>query len=282
MEQLREWSALAANSLNEFIAAIAGLLPKLLGAIVLTLIGWMLARVLRGLTQKLIKTLDKLLQRFALTSTPEYKRLRQTSATLLSGFVFWLVIFVFLAASASILQLQIFTRWFDALLVYLPKLVAGGVIILSGIIVSSAARSMVTHAFSSARIHQSELFGRIVQFTVIISAFAIGIEQLGIDVSFLTDIVIVIFAVTLGAFALGIALATPMHISNLISAQGLRRNYHEGDEIIVAEHRGRILAITQNSVVIETADGETTLPAKMFSELPVSKILPQDSHAEQG
>ncbi|MBI1424717.1 MAG: hypothetical protein GC149_14825 [Gammaproteobacteria bacterium] len=280
MEQLREWSALAANSLNEFITAIAGLLPKLLGALILFLIGWLLARILRGLTQKLINALDRLLQRFALTATAEYKRLRQTSTSLLSGFVFWLVIFVFLAAAASILQLQIFTRWFDALLLYLPKLIAGSVIILSGVIVSSAARSMVTHAVSSARIHQSELFGRIVQITVIIAAFAIGIGQLGIDVSFLTDLVMVVFAVTLGAFALGIALATPLHISNLISAHGVRRSYHEGDEIIIGEHRGRILVITQNNVVIETELGETTLPAKMFAELPVSKILPQESHGE--
>ena len=278
MDQLREWSTLAANSLNEFIAAIASLLPRLLGALVLFLIGWLLARILRGLTRKLIDVLDKLLQRFALTATPEYKRLQQTSAALLSGFVFWLVIIVFLAASASILQLEIFTRWFDALLLYLPKLLAGAVIILGGIIFGSAIRSMVTHAASSARFHQSELLGRIAQFTVVVSAFVIGIEQLGIDVSFLTDLVIVAFAVILGAFMLGIALATPAHVSNLISAHTIRRTYHEGDEIIIGEHHGRILAITHNSVVIESEQGETTLPAKLFADMPATKIVTQENH----
>ena len=278
MEQLREWSTLTANSLNEFFVAIAALLPKLLGALILFLIGWLLARVLRGLTGKLIDVLDKLLQRFSLTATAEYKRLRQTSATLLSGFVFWLVIIVFLAASASILQLEIFTRWFDALLVYLPKLLAGSVIIIGGIIFGGAVRSMVTHTASTARINQSELIGRIVQFAVIVSAFVIGIQQLGIDVSFLTDLVIVAFAVILGAFALGIALATPAHISNIISAHSVRRTYQEGDEIVIGEYQGRILAISQNTVVIETDRGETTLPAKLFAELAVTKILQKDPH----
>ena len=278
MEQLREWSAIVASSLNEFIAAIAALLPRLFGALVLFLLGWLLARVLRGMTRKLIHVLDKLLQRFALTASPEYKRLRQTTASLLSSFVFWLVIIVFLAASASILQLEIFTRWFDALLLYLPKLLAGAVIILGGIVFGSAIRSVVVHTANTARFHQSELLGRIVQFSVVVSAFVIGINQLGIDVSFLTDLAIVAFAVILGAFALGIALATPIHISNLISAHSIRRTYHEGDEIQIGEHHGRVLAITQNTVVLDTEHGETTLPAKLFAELPATKIIQKESH----
>ena len=280
MEQLREWSSIAASSLNEFIAAIAGLLPRLFGALVLFLIGWFMARLLRGLTRKLIDVLDKLLQRFALTATPEYKRLRQTTAMLLSNFVFWLVIIVFLAAAASILQLEIFTRWFDALLLYLPKLLAGAVIFLGGIVFASAVRSIVTHTASSARLHQSELLGRIAQFSVLITSFVIGINQLGIDVSFLTDLAIVAFAVILGAFALGIALATPTYISNLISAHNVRRSYHEGDEILIGEYQGKVLAITQNSVVLDTQQGETTLPAKLFAELPATKIIQKESHEQ--
>lgn len=282
MDRLREWSTLAANAFNEFITAVASLLPKLLGALVLFFIGWLLARVLRGLTRKLIDILDKLLQRFSLTATSEYKRLRQTSSTLLSGFVYWLVLIVFLAASANVLQLEIFTRWFDALLVYLPKLLAGAVIIISGVIFGSAVRSMVTHTASGAGVNQSELIGRIAQFAVIISAFVIGVQQLGIDVSFLTDLVIVAFTVVAGAFALGIALATPLHISNLISVHSIRRNYQEGDEIVVGDFRGRILAIAQNAVVLETAQGETTLPAKLFAEMPVTKLLAQDHHDTAG
>lgn len=278
MDQLREWGTIAANSLNEFISVIAGLLPRLFGAFILFLVGWLLARILRGLTRRLIDVLDKVLQRFALTATPEYKRLRQTSTTLLSGFVFWLVIIVFLAASANILQLEIFTRWFDTLIIYLPKLLAGAVIILSGIIFGGVVRSMATHAANSARFQQSEILGRVVQFTVVISAFVIGIEQLGIDVSFLTNLIVVAFAVILGAFALGIALATPSHVSNLISAHTVRRDYHEGDEIMIGEYHGRILTITHNAVIIETEQGETTLPAKLFADMPTTKIIQKESH----
>ncbi len=273
MDQLREWGVILSNSLNDFVLAIANLLPRLFGAIVLFVVGWLLARVLRGLTLKLIQFLDRLLQRFALTSTAEYKRLKQTTGTALSALIFWMVILVFIAASANVLQVEIFTRWFDALLLYLPKLLAGAVIIFSGAIFGSGVQSFVAHAAISARLHQAELIGRIAQFAIVISAFVVGVGQLGIDITFLTNLAVVGFGVILGAFGLGIALATPAHISNIISVHSIRRHYQEGDEIQIGLHQGRILAITQNMVIIETAQGETSIPARLFIDQPAAKLI---------
>ncbi len=278
MDHLREWGVILADSLNEFVMAIASLLPRMFGALVLFFVGWLLARVMRGLTLKLIQFLDRLLQRFALTSTAEYKRLKQTTASALSALIFWMVILIFVAASANVLQVEIFTRWFDALLVYLPKLLAGAVIIFSGAIFGSGVQSFVTHAASSARLHQAELVGRVAQFAIVITAFVVGAGQLGIDVTFLTNLAVVGFGVILGAFALGIALATPAHISNLISAHNVRRHFQEGDEIQITEHQGRILAITQNTVIIETPQGETIVPARLFTDQPATKLITKVGH----
>ncbi len=277
MDQLREWGAIVTASLNAFTAAVAELLPRLFGALLLFLLGWLLARLLRALTRKLIAFLDKLLQRFALSASTEYRRLHQMTSTVLAGFVFWLVIIVFLAAAANVLQLAIFSRWFDALILYLPRVLAGGIIMLAGIVFGSAVRTMVGQAARSARFHQSELLSRLAQFAVIVSAVVIGLGQLGIDVSFITDLFVVASAAVLGAFALGVALASPVHVSNLISVRTIRRSYHEGDEIVLGEYRGRILAITQSAVVLETEQGETTLPAKLFAEQPITKVVPKDA-----
>jgi len=274
METLREWGAIAATSFNEFISTLMAFLPRLLGAVVLLLLGWILARILRGLTLRLIAVIDRLLQRFAMTASPEYKRLRQSSSVLLSSFIFWLVILIFIAGATSVLKLQIFTRWFDSLLVYLPSLLAGAVIILAGIIFGTAARTLVTQMARSVQLSHSELLGRLGQFSVVATAIVIGINQLGVNVSFLTDLATVAFAVILAAFGLGVALATPGHVSNMISARQLQRIYQEGDEIAIGEYRGRIITISNNSVILDTEQGETIIPAKLFAEMPATK-LPQ-------
>lgn len=273
MEQLREWGAVAASSFNESITTLIAFLPRLIGALALLLLGWVLARILRGLTLRLINMIDRLLQRFSMTATPEYQRLRQSSAVLLSGFVFWLAVLIFAAGATSMLELRIFTRWFDSLLVYLPKLLAGAVIILAGIIFGSAIHSLVAQAARSVHLSHSELLGRIGQFTVVTTAIVIGANQLGVDVSFLTDLATVAFGVILGAFALGVALATPSHVSNMISARQLQRLYQEGDEIRIGEHQGRVVAISNNSVILDTEQGETTIPAKLFADMPASKLI---------
>lgn len=274
METLREWGAIAATSFNEFISTLMAFLPRLLGAVVLLLLGWILARILRGLTLRLIAVIDRLLQRFAMTASPEYKRLRQSSSVLLSSFIFWLVILIFIAGATSVLKLQIFTRWFDSLLVYLPSLLAGAVIILAGIIFGTAARTLVTQMARSVQLSHSELLGRLGQFSVVATAIVIGINQLGVNVSFLTDLATVAFAVILAAFGLGVALATPGHVSNMISARQLQRIYQEGDEIAIGEYQGRIITISNNSVILDTEQGETIIPAKLFAEMPATK-LPQ-------
>jgi hypothetical protein len=209
-----------------------------------------------------------------MTASPEYKRLRQSSSVLLSSFVYWLVILIFIAGATSVLKLQIFTRWFDSLLVYLPNLLAGAVIILAGIIFGTAARTLVTQMARSVQLSHSELLGRFGQFSVVATAIIIGINQFGVNVSFLTDLATVAFAVILAAFGLGVALATPGHVSNMISARQLQQIYQEGDEIAIGEYRGRIITISNNSVILDTEQGETTIPAKLFAEMPATK-LPQ-------
>jgi hypothetical protein len=49
----------------------------------------------------------------------------------------------------------------------------------------------------------------------------------------------------------------------------LQQSYELGSRIRVAGFEGRILAMTPQSVILETADGRVTLPGRIFSEEPV-------------
>lgn len=271
MDSLHEWGKLAASSFNELISTFAVLMPRLIGAALLLILGWVVARILRGVTQRLIGVLDRLLQRLRLGLTPEYERLRQSTAVILSSFVYWAVLIVFIGGAASVLRLQLVTRLMDAIVSYAPRLFVGVAIILGGIILANGIHAAIRRTGRLAALAHNEILGRIAQVSVILVAVVLGSSQLGIDVSFVIGLLTVAFAVTLAGFFLSIALATPVHIHNYISARQLQQFLQEGDWISTEGHAGRVVGIRRGTVILKTDTGEVILPAKLLVESVIER-----------
>jgi hypothetical protein len=52
----------------------------------------------------------------------------------------------------------------------------------------------------------------------------------------------------------------------MLAAQTIAQAYHAGDVIRIGDIEGRLLRITRTSLVLETAEGQTLVPAKQFSD----------------
>ena len=122
-----------AQAASTIIERIVDYLPNVLGAILLLIVGWVLARLLRALTMRAVLLLDKLLSRIG---GPSGERFRVGRASAVLGtVVFWVVLLFFVAAATKVLGLQAFTDWLARLIEYLPTLIAGVLIIGAGYII---------------------------------------------------------------------------------------------------------------------------------------------------
>ena len=79
---------------------------------------------------------------------------------------------------------------------------AGGLIILAGILFSSLGRDLTVSAAASAHISQSKFLGGIVQGAILFTAVIIGLDQIGIEVSFLITLLAITMGAILGSLAL--------------------------------------------------------------------------------
>jgi len=185
---------------------------------------------------------------------------------LIGNVIFWVVILVFASAAARVGRLDAFTSWLDRIVAYLPTLVAGGLIALAGYLVSTLIRDVVTTTVASTGSHQSELFGFVAQSAVFLSAVVIGLDQIGINVTFLTTLL----AIVVGGVLLGVVFAFGFgareFVGNLIAAQQAHQIIEPGVVVQVGEEQGQVLEITATSVVLVTARGRLVVPAKMFQE----------------
>ena len=137
---------------------------------------------------------------------------------------------------------------------------------LVGFIVSSLVRDLVTSALASAGLSHGELLGRTTQVIILFITIIIGMDQIGIDIAFLSVVVSIILGTMFGGIALAFGLGARTHVSNIIAANQLQQIYQVGDRVRIDDIDGRIRDITVSRVIIETETGSVDVPAKLFDE----------------
>ena len=278
--EMTSWTDAFSNELTRLAAQTAAYLPRLLLAIAVLVAGWFIARLLRMLSVRLLLGIDRLWHRFISHTGYEQLQPHYPPAKIAGMILFWFVMLFFIAAAASILGLGAFVTWLSSLATYIPILLTGLLIILTGVIVSAMLRDIVSSAAHRAGIGRSELLGRLVQAAVLVVAVAVGIDQLGVDISFLSIVVGIALAATFGSMALAFGLGARTYMSNIIAAHHLRQIYHAGDHLRIGEYEGTIAEFTATKVVLNTKMGRVVIPAWMF-EQEISILPERTGHEDE-
>jgi small-conductance mechanosensitive channel len=269
MQILNDWGAALSAAFAQFIERITLYLPSILGAFLLLLIGWVVARVLRSLAIRAAIIFDRMLSRLTSTGGAERARLPQSSAKILGSIVFWVVLLFFVTAATQVLGLNAFTAWLAGVVNYVPTLIAGALIIAAGYLLSRLARDLVLATSAIANPRQRELLGRTVQAIILVTALLVGADQIGIKVTFLVIIAAAAGGTVAASVALALSLGARNYVANLIGGHHLRQTFSVGQQVKVAGFEGRILELTPVALILETEEGRVTLPAKVYGEEPI-------------
>ncbi len=261
---LEELSAEISNLFDQFLAFT----PNLLGAFLLLFVGVLVARLLKSLTIRLTivinNVLDKVLRKGVFTKF----RFSNKFSELFGKLIFWLTIFFFATGIAQILGVMSFTIWLNRIVAYLPTFIVGGLIVAAGFLLSAFARDIITSALISARIPHHRLIGGIVQGATLITAIVIGMDQIGIEVTFLVTLISILIGAIVGSFTLALAFGSKDLVSNLIGGYYIKQEYQPGQKIKLGNIEGIVLELTPVSLILSTEEGRMTIPAKEFQSQP--------------
>jgi small-conductance mechanosensitive channel len=180
--------------------------------------------------------------------------------------VYWVVLLFFVLAAAEVLDLKVISSLLSSITGYLPNLLAGLLILFIGLWFAEVTRAVLQRSSARLGIEQGDILGRLGQVLVLLVVFSVAAGQIGIDNTLLVALVAILFGVSFGAVALAFSLGAKTMVANLLAAQSIAQIYSPGDVIRVGDTEGKVLRITRTSVVLETPDGQTNIPAKRFSE----------------
>lgn len=236
-----------------------------IGALIVILAGAVLARVLASGATRIAGWLD---QRIARYSTSETYGISPTSLGLLRGLVFWLTLAISVVIALRILGVGGFATALDKVLAFVPRLLVGLVIIAVGHLLGTIVSGLAAKATS---VPGTTLAPRIVYASILTVAVVMGLQQMGIDTSFLTQLLLVFLVVSLGGLTLAFALGAREYVANLIARSELER-YSIGDRLQIGKHQGTVLAIRSTGLDLATEAGVVSLPAAQFSREAIIRL----------
>lgn len=271
MKEMRNLGDTLATAAAAIFDRVVAYLPSVFGAVLLLIVGWALARLLRALTMRAVLLLDKFFSRI---STPAgLERLRIGRASVVLGtIVFWVVVLFFITAATQVLGLQAFTNWLARLVDYLPTLAAGLLIVAGGYLLSRFVSDLVHAAGTRLAFSQRVALARVVQAVILVGAILVGADQVGIKITFLAIFASAAAATVVGGVAIAVGFGAREYVANLIGAHHLKQAFPVGQVIRVGSHQGRVLEVTPTVIILETAEGRVTLPGAVYNQEPITVI----------
>jgi len=177
--------------------------PSILGAIVILLIGVLIAKSVEQLIAKGLKRIgfDKFADQIQLSSTLARGGIRQKLSEIIGALTYWVIMLAFITAGLNALDLPVAAELVQKVVLFLPKVVEALFILILGVFAAAFLSTTVREAANNAGILQSNLLGQFVQTAVVIVATVEAMKQIGIQ---FVDQVFLLFFASL-ALAAGIA-----------------------------------------------------------------------------
>ena len=191
------------DSLQTALDGFFGFLPNLLGFAVLLIIGFIVAKVVQAVVRKALEKmgLDKQLRESDASKYVDRVLPGASPSNGISRVVFWLIFVFFLFSAIGALKIPAVTTFMNQVLAYLPNVIAAIVIFVAASLIAGAVAAGVTKLMGDTP--TGKIVATIVPALVMVIAMFMILNQLRIA----EQIVSIAFAATMGALALGLALA---------------------------------------------------------------------------
>lgn len=186
------------NPLINLWVSFIQLLPKLIAAIIILIVGYVLAYIVGHALKVLLWKigLDKQIEKAKISKA--MGRLRLSS--ILGEITKWYIFIIFLQSAVDIVNLGTLSVLLQEFVMWLPNVIAAALVIIFGLYM---AHFITIKIREHTDVKGGKTLTGILNVVIIFIVTIIALEQIGINVAILTNT----FLILLSAFALGIALA---------------------------------------------------------------------------
>jgi len=188
---ISSWVDTLAFSLQDVWFQVAGFLPQLVIAIIVIIIGLIVASGLEKLIERIVYHLkvDSLLRQIGVEGYLERGNVRLNAGHFLGQLVYWFFIFVFFLAASDILGLDALSSFLNEVVRYIPRVIVAVLILLVALVFANFVRGLVRSSVMGARLHSAKTLGTIAWWGLVTFGFLAALMQLGVAVQIINTLI---------------------------------------------------------------------------------------------
>ena len=202
------WSEITLNSLQNLWQGFLVFIPKLIGGLIVFIVGWFIAVWIGKLVAEILKRLrlDRVFEKSKWEGAMTKADFKMKMSEFIGAVVKWVLVIVFLLAAVEIWGMTQFASFLQAIVNWLPNVVVAAAIFVVAVIVGDFAGKLVEAVVGKMGIGYVKLVGGIVKGSIWVFAILTILSQLGVA-SRIIEIVVTGFValiVVSGALAFGL------------------------------------------------------------------------------
>ena len=193
------------GSLRASWSSMAAILPDIVLAIVLLVVGWLFARLIRRLAIRAMRAahVDTLAERSGFDDFLIQGGIEITTVTLLGAAIYWLILAAVFITLLDAIGLRAAAVLLDRLAAFVPNLIVAIGILVFGTLLSRIVGGVVFGYLSNIGSVAAEPIGALSRYAVLVFVLFMAAEQLAIR----TEILVSAFQIAFAAMCLAAALA---------------------------------------------------------------------------
>lgn len=191
-----------------FLTKISNFSANLIGAILILIGSWILAKFMKMLVFKFLTAVrfDMASEKAGINEILIKGEIRQSSSELVSTLIYWLIMMIGLVLAVSNLGLDAVNELLNQILLYIFKIIGAIFVLILGLFFANILAGIVRTVASNVGIHQADALGTMARYALIIFTAAVALQELGIGAELVRSAFNIIFGAVAFAFALAFGL----------------------------------------------------------------------------
>ena len=193
------------DPVKAMLIKIWGYIPSIAGAIVILIVGWLIAKLVETVIVRVLKAirLDTASDKAGISNILAHGEIKLTVSELIGAAIYWIIMLVVIATALGALNLTIAAELVSRLIEYVPNILAALFILIVGTFLADFVATIVRTTAGNAGIKKAGLLAKITRTVLVIFAIVIAIEQLKIA----STLIVLAVNIILISIGVGIALA---------------------------------------------------------------------------
>jgi len=230
--------------------------PNVVAAIVILVLGYFISkfasRAIAALCERI--GLQRGAERGGLAESMKQVGIQRTVPQIVGTISFWLIMCIFLMACLNVLGLEKVSTAMENIVNYIPKILLATFMVVVGLLIAALLRGLIATSADRAGLSYAQQLASGVYYVVVLITLLVVVEQLGVDVQLIHNLVLIAASSLAVGFALAFGFGGRDVVGGIMAGYYIRQRMQAGDSVRLADMEGTVRDVGPVATIVETEE----------------------------